>query len=342
VQRYVGTAHRYRWLIAAILAVVWGSGLAAAYVEYSTTFESVATIWVLRASPELATSTADDPSVPVIQAAATQQADLLNQLSKTQSFIRDVVERTSLRAEMETAPNPDAFLRQVGSRIRVQVLGTNLLSVSFAGKTPRVGPEVVKSALAVRAERVAKARIDSATTLSALYQSEFEIAQTQVVDSQRKLDAFDRSHAAPLSEPEEQQQAQLRLTLNLAQIRANDLKARMDRAVLAPQLLEISGTEFQVIDEPREATAPSGGARAAGSLFGVAFVAGIALAALLILFGTFLPDQVAGPADVGRIESARLFATVSRVARATPSSDLRATLAAAAFGDGPATEARDR
>jgi uncharacterized protein involved in exopolysaccharide biosynthesis len=344
VQRYVSTAHRYRWLLAAILAVVWGAGLAAAYVEYSTTFESVATIWVLRASPELATSSGDDPSFPVIQAAATQQTDLLNQLLKTKSFVRDVVERTSLRPALEKAPDPDAYLRQIAGRLRVQTLGTNLISVSFAGRDPRVGPEMVRAALAVRAERVTKARIDSATALSALYRREFDVAQTQVVDAQRKLDGFDKSHPAPLSDSDEQQQAQLRLTLNLAQIRANDLKARMDRSVLAPQLLELSGTEFQIVDEAREATAPSGGTRAAASLFGVAFAAGIALAALLVLLGSFLPDHIAGPADVGRIASARLFATVPRFAHASrgQNPDLRATLAAAAFGDGPAADGGKR
>ena len=42
---YLATLRRYGWLIAAILALVGGAGLASAYVDYTTTFESDATIW---------------------------------------------------------------------------------------------------------------------------------------------------------------------------------------------------------------------------------------------------------------------------------------------------------
>jgi len=344
MRRFVGTAHRYRWLLAAILAIVWGAGLAGAYVEYTSTFESTATIWVLRASPELATSAADDPSVPVIQAAAAQQADLLNQLLKTKSFVQDVVNRTSLRGALEAAADPDAYLRQVGSRLRVQVLGTNLLSVSFSAKDPRVVAEVVKSALTVRGERVAKARLDAAAALSALYHKEFEVAEAQVADAQRKLDAFDSAHPAPLSEGDQQLQSQLRLTLNLAQIRVSDLKARMDRSILGPQLVEVSGMEFQVVDEAREPTTPSGGTRAAASLAGVAVAVGLCLAGLLVLIGALLPDHIAGPADVGRISSARLFASIPRdgAAGRRAAGGLRAALGAIAFGDPQSGEAAKR
>ena len=77
---YLATVRRYAWLVGAILALVWGAGLASAYVDYTTTFESEATIWVLRASPELLVTSPNDPSAPILQTAASQQADLLDQL----------------------------------------------------------------------------------------------------------------------------------------------------------------------------------------------------------------------------------------------------------------------
>jgi len=97
---YLATARRYRWLVLTIVALIWGAGLASAYVEYTTTFESEATIWVLRASAELTVSSPNDPSAPIIQTAASQQADLLDQLLLTRAFVRDVVVQTSLRTAL--------------------------------------------------------------------------------------------------------------------------------------------------------------------------------------------------------------------------------------------------
>ena len=54
VRRYVEAARRYWWILALILALEWGVGLVAAYVEYKTTFESEAIVWAQRPPPQLA------------------------------------------------------------------------------------------------------------------------------------------------------------------------------------------------------------------------------------------------------------------------------------------------
>src|SRR5437773_1105219 len=108
---YLATVRRYAWLVGAILALVWGAGLASAYVDYTTTFESEATIWVLRASPELLVTSPNDPSAPILQTAASQQADLLDQLLQTQSFVRDVVQKTSLAPALAAAQEARRFRR---------------------------------------------------------------------------------------------------------------------------------------------------------------------------------------------------------------------------------------
>src|SRR4051812_48231833 len=113
MQPYLATARRYAWLIVAIVALVFGAALASAYVEDTTTFESEATIWVLRASPELLVTSPNDPSAPILQTAASQQADLLEQLLQTQSFVRDVVQKTSLKSALDSAQDERRFLASV-------------------------------------------------------------------------------------------------------------------------------------------------------------------------------------------------------------------------------------
>jgi len=336
---YLATAHRYRWLLGTILAIVWGAGIAAAYVEYATTFESEATIWVLRASSEMAATSPDDPNATIIQTAASQQADLLNQLLQTRSFLRDVVRQTSLRTALAAAPDETKFLGGIQKSFHVQTHGNNLLTVSFAAHDAPLGPEMVNAVLAVRADRVAEASTTFTTITNTLYQKQFQVAQAQAVDAQRALDEFNGSHPGALSDIEEHLKAQLRLALDYAQIRLGDLRGRIDQAALAPAILSVSGMEFQVVDQPRVEISPRGGTRPAAMIGAVAIAAGFALAALLVVIGTLLPAHVAGPADVSRLAPARLFAAVPRVAQATGSAgpaDLRTSLAMLAFADGGA------
>jgi uncharacterized protein involved in exopolysaccharide biosynthesis len=308
MRAYLSTARRYRWLLVAILTLVWGAGIVAALVEYTTTYESEATIWVLRAPAELLQRNPSDPTITSVQTVAVQQAELIEQLLRTKSFLRDVVERTSLSGALASASDEGKYLEQIRKRFRVETLGTNLLGVSFAGRDPHTPPELVNAVLAVREERVGEARVAQAAVVGALYQKDFEIAQTQAGEAQRKLEEFDAAHRPPLSTVDEHVQGQLRLALDFAQVRVSDLRGQIDRAMIAPGLLEISGMEFQVIDEPREETSPSGGARSAVGIAGIALGAGAALAALL----TLLVTQISGMADV-RLSPAGKINAVPRV-----------------------------
>jgi hypothetical protein len=292
VQPYLSTARRFRWLLLAIVGVVWGAGFAAAYVEHTTTFESAATIWVVRPSPELNATGVDDPNVALIQTAASQQADVLKQLLQTKSFLRDVVSRTSLRESFEKAPDQDRYLDQMKKRFRVETLGTSLLRVSFAGRDSETPPDLVNAALIVRAERLAQARVASAAALSTLYQRQLEFAEGQALEAQQALDEFNQSHRPPLSEPDQHVQAQLRLSLDFSLLRLGDLRGRIARAELSPALLEVSGIEFQVVDEPRVANAPGGGERSAITMAIVALAAGSGLATLLTLVATLLGPRI--------------------------------------------------
>jgi len=330
---YLATLRRYRWLIVAILALVWGAGLASAYVDYTTTFESEATIWVLRASPELLVTSPNDPSAPILQTAASQQSDLLEQLLQTQSFVRDVVQKTSLAPALAAAPDERRFLAGVAKSFQVDTHGTNLLTVAYVSHDPRIGPEMVNAALAVRADRVAQASVTFSAAAGTLYQQQLAAAQTQALDAQRKLDDFDAENPGPLSDIQQHSRDQLRLTLDFAQIRLGDIRGRIDQATLAPAVLAVSGMEFQVVDQPRVETTPRGGTKPAAMTAAIAFAAGATLVTLLVLLGTILPSHATGPADVARLAPVKLIASVPRVTRVQGSAgDLRASLAAIAFG----------
>jgi uncharacterized protein involved in exopolysaccharide biosynthesis len=334
---YLVTARRFAWLIAAILALVWGAGLASAYVDYTTTYSSEATIWVLRASPELLVTSPGDPSAPILQTAASQQADLLEQLLQTQSFVREVVQKTSLAAALASAPDERRFLANVGKSFQIDTHGTNLLTVAYVSHDPRVGPEMVNAALAIRADRVAEASVIFSTAANTLYQQQLEVANSQALDAQRKLDAFDAENAAPLSDLQQHQRDQLRLALDFAQVRLGDIRGRIDQATLAPAVLAVSGMEFQVVDQPRVESTPRGGTKPAAMTAAIAFAAGSTLAVLLVLLGTLLPAHATGSADVARLAPLRLIASVPRVTRPSGSAnaaDVRASLAAVAFGRG--------
>ena len=171
----------------------------------------------------------------------------------------------------------------------------------------------MKTALVVRAERLDQARQLSSAALGLLYQRQIEFAQQQALDAQAAFDQFNQSHAAPLGDGDQHVQAQLRLNLDFALVRLTDLKGRQEQAQLAPALLEVSGIEFQIVDEPRAATRPGGGERAAITIAAVALAAGAALGTLLVLLATLL--RARGP------RSAPAEADHARVGTAAPASD---------------------
>jgi uncharacterized protein involved in exopolysaccharide biosynthesis len=306
MQPYLATARAYRWILATMLVVVWGAGLLAALVEYRGTYQSEATIWTVRAAPALSVTDPDDPSIALIQTAAAQQAEVLKQLLLTHSFLVDVVGRTPLRASFEAAADPDRFIDDVRKRFRVETLGTSLIRVSFAARDPKIPPEMVKAALVVRAERLEQARQLSSASLGLLFQRQLDFAQQQAQEAQKALDDFNQTHREPLSEPDQHVRGQLRLNLDFALVRLSDLQGRKDRSQLAPALLEVSGVEFQIVDEPRVATTPRGGERGAATIAVVALVAGAALGSLLVLIATLLgkraPHARASAADRPRAE----------------------------------------
>lgn len=303
MQPYLATARAFRWVLATMFVIVWGAGLVAALAEYSTTYQSEATIWAVRASPALSVTDPDDPNIALIQTAAAQQAEVLKQLLQTRSFLVDVIARTPLKTAFETAADQDEYIDDIRKSFRVETLGTSLIRVSFAAHDPSTPPELVKAALVVRGERLEQTRQASSAALGLLYQRQIEFAEQQARNAQTGFDEFNQSHSTPLSEADQHVRAQLRLELDFALVRLNDLRGRAERAVLAPALLEVSGIDFQIVDEPRVEANPSGGERAAVTIATVALVAAAGLGTLLVLLATILGVR-GSPAPV-RVERAR-------------------------------------
>ena len=283
MRTYLAAARQRMWIIAAILVLIWGAGIFSALREYSGTYESQATIWVLRASPELTNIDPQDPGTPVVQTVAAQQTELLQQLLQTDSFVREVTEKTSQRAAFDAAADERGFLQNVRKRFDVETLGTNMLRVSYTAKDPRTPVEMVNAALDVRTDRVLSARATSAAAVNTLYKREYEVAQQQATAASADLAQFNASHPGTMSPADQAHQAQLQLAVDFAQSRLSELRGRADRSAVASAVLEMSGLEFQVVDEPIAQNTPSGGGRTAMMIALVAFAAGILLASLVVV-----------------------------------------------------------
>src|SRR3979409_1261763 len=146
---YLHAALRSRWFILIILGLTWGAGVVAAYHEYSTSFEAQATAWTQRGSlrleadgrlvisPDVAPP--QNPDVAMFMTPAAEQAELLKQLLLTRGFLRDILTRASL--PVPSSPSEErAFLDDVGKRFKIEVLGTNLLRLSYRARDPHTAP----------------------------------------------------------------------------------------------------------------------------------------------------------------------------------------------------------
>ncbi len=352
VRPYFVTARSYLWVLVVVLGLTWGSGLAMGYLEYTSSFQADATIWTQRGllrleddgrlvvSPELAPQ--PDPAYATVLTPAAEQVGVLSQLVETRSFLRVVASRTSL--PIPASPSEErAFLDDMSKRFKVEVLGTNLLRISYRARDRHTGPAVLMATLALRREQSVEARRAATEAATNSYRRELELAQSQALAAQTELEAFDRGHRPPLSALDEYEQRQLRLAVEDARTRIADLKARIDRsAVMAGIVQTADSLDFQVVDEPVEDTRPSGGTKPAAMIAGSALVGGLALASVLVLGCTLLASRVGTEADIARLAPATLFASIKKVRprKGRFGRELRTALAEAAFARHPAEPAR--
>ena len=340
MERYLYTARRYLWVIAVVLAILATSGSASAFTEYVTTYESSATIWIARNSQgvlqTIDSATTDQPTLPNFQTPANEYAEVLSQFVQTQAFLREVIDRSSLKDEFVGAHDQVAYLDDIRKRFRIQALGMNLVKVSFRAASPQVTFEMVSATLAVRDERTLRDQLGSSSTSSAFYQKELDLAQTEAIRAQKQLDEFNNGHAGTLTAADDYRQRTLRLASDLAQVRMQDLKNRVDRASIASALLQLTqASNVEVIDQPEIPKLPSGGLRPAAFLLGVALAGAVVLAGVVVVVGTLLQASIASEADLERLGAASLFATIPQVARGRSRGargEVRAALVAAAFG----------
>jgi hypothetical protein len=198
---------------------------------------------------------------------------------------------------------------------------------------------MVSAAVAIRDERAAASRIASASVTSTLYAKEFELAQQKSARAQQDFDEFNSLHVAPLNAADSYRQHQLRTASDLAQARVDDFRAAIDRAAIVSTLLQLGqSNDVQVIDKPQLQAEPSGGLRQAVLVFGVMMAGAFTLVALLIIVGTLLTASVASEADLERLGTATVVASIPQVGArggARRKADLRGTLAALVFDSEP-------
>ncbi len=341
MQRYIYTARRFLWVIVTVVAVLMVSGAVAAYGEYIGAFESSATVWVQRNSQELLQTHAvqsDVPNVPDFLTPGSEYAEKFNQLVQTQAFLRSVLERSSLSADLQAAKDQMSYLDDIRKRFKVQALGTNLVRVSFRATSPKVAYEIVSAALAIRDERAATAQIGATSMTSTLYTKELDLAQQKSTRAQTDLDQFNATHRLPLDAAEAYRQQQLRTASDVAQARVDDLRAALDRMAVVSTLLEVGrSADVQVIDEPQVQLQPSGGLRQAVLVVGVVMAGAVTLVALLVVVGTLLTASIASEADLERLGSVTVVAAIPEFRGSVRGQrpDLGETLAALAFGGVP-------
>ena len=334
MQRYVYTARRFLWVIVGVVALLLISGTAAAYGEYVGTFESSATIWVQRNSQDLLQTHAvqtDVPSVPDFLTPGSEYAESFTQLVQTQAFLRSTIERTSLDGALAASKDQLSFLDDIRKRFKIQALGTNLVKVSYRADAPQVAYEMVAAALTIRDERAASAQIAAASMTSTLYTKELDLAQQKSTRAQADLDQFNSTHKPPLDAAEAYRQQQLRTSSDVAQARVDDLRQALDRQAVVSTLLEVGqSADVQVIDAPQIQLQPSGGLRQAVLVFGVVMAGAVTLVAILIVLGTLLTASIASEADLERLGSVTVVASVPDLAR-RGAPDLADSLAALVF-----------
>jgi uncharacterized protein involved in exopolysaccharide biosynthesis len=257
----------------------------------SAYYEATAGIWVARPTYIKYDEEASRYSTP-----AKEQADRLNELLRSRSFLLDVAQRTSLAPWTGSAKGEEA-LRNTFEKSLGMTPSNNMLVVRFRADSPQLAYEVVTALLDVFQEKMMSDRTDQAALAISFWESRLQETRAKLAKSDSALRRYVQSNpqlaTTDLSRPAtvtpgslDRELVDLRLRVQMDERDVDNARASLERiqfdAAAAQEGQEVG---FQVIDPPQVPVTATRDIKkriifpVAGALFGF----GLSLTILLLL-----------------------------------------------------------
>jgi uncharacterized protein involved in exopolysaccharide biosynthesis len=228
----------------------------------------------------------------------------LNELLQTEAFMRSVIQKTDLEANMSSGPDAvSTTIDLVRKALSVQMVGDNLIQISVKNKNPQLAQQLAAATI----DAYSLWKLNSDRQESVVAQSFFAAVippyQKDLQQARAAMQSYLEDHPVPLRGervPEEQLQiAQLQAAIDLASRRLESALEKEENARLAQSQAESSVRQnYLVIDAPTLPLKPETSLKERALAAVIFVVLGIMLTVGGIVGGALLDRSFRFPIDV--------------------------------------------
>jgi uncharacterized protein involved in exopolysaccharide biosynthesis len=267
MEKFVEAVFRYKWLLLLppllITAIVTPLTILTAPILY----ESHAGIWVDRPTYLTYSDNWNQWASP-----AQNQTSRLTELLKTQSFVVDVANRTSLAPLTTTPKGMDRIQLTLSQGLSLTPIGTHLVAVYFRAESPQIAYQMLTGIVAAFNDNMANDQVNQSSLATSFYSDQLQQSQDDLKNASDNLRRYIQSNPSlsaldPTTTSNDKLSALSATDSNLQQLRsavatAQDRVAQLRTSLQTSEFQASASVEgqslgFQVIDAPNLPT--SGG-----------------------------------------------------------------------------------
>jgi uncharacterized protein involved in exopolysaccharide biosynthesis len=306
-KRYLGTFYRGRRLYVPVLLLLLAATVLGTYYLASTQYEATARIWV----DKPALDSVLDPNTPAgyVASPGQQQADKLNQLLQTDSFVVAVLTNTTASGRLTSDAERDRVIKEARGKLAVTPLGSNTVKILYTGSDPILCQQVVQGTIDQFRAWDLTARVEQSAIERQFYQKQLQIYQNQVDAAAKRVDDFQRDHPFPdPASPQYLELQSLQRELESARALLSATSAKIEQANAANSVSDTSRQyEFQVLDAPTVPTRPAATLTRLVEYLSLGLVASFGLVLCAIAFATWQDTTIRTGEDLQRLTSVPLL-----------------------------------
>jgi len=292
---------RHRWLY--LLPIVLMSAVAGAYLYLATPlYLADGTMYVRKESLLASLNQVRDDGYGWNTAATVAVTDL-QELVRTEAFVRAVINETDLKGEMADPVRAGELIDQYRNRLTVAAMGENLMRFGITHSRPQVAQQLADATIRVyKAWKLNVDRQESAVA-QAFFTDLISPLQKELDEARATLDDYLTKNSDPVrgERPLAEQLQIQRYQEVIASVnkRLQDAIAKEEAARLALSQAESDVDQtYLIIDSPQLPTEPETSLSQMAITAGIFVAAGTILSALAIIGGATLDRSLRMPIDV--------------------------------------------
>ncbi len=303
--RILESYFRHRWLnLLPFFIMIAASGVYLAITK--SNYVSQGMLYVNTPSLVKALDINTNSGTNIWSSPAQQTTDEINELMKTDAFVRAIIQKTDLEQEMTMGPVAvNELFISVRTKVKVVSLGSNQTEISANDEDPRVAYQLVNSLIdnyiqwKINSQKTdSQATLDFYTNLIAQYNTELDTARED-------LKAYISAHPEPIQggRPylEQFEIDRLNNQVSLTQDRYTSALDNEESAKLALSQIESNARQTYItMDAPEIAVKPTLSLKALALNLGVFLALGVILSIGLVVGGMLMDKTLRFSVDVSQ------------------------------------------